>query len=1045
TRSQAYQQRSHANLHSQSSLEHGLTHRQTASRTNLGSSSSRGLNHPPSTTYLRPKENRQARYSGNSEDWDMDMADTTARALPLPPPPAMPLASTSAAPKPPPLSVVPTAPSPQQLVDHDSQIIHLNARRSPEPSENVSPTMSAFSIPLSANSSVRNPAHSIGGSSTNFLLHSGRRSLLEMEKGRQDRERRRLRKKSRPSGVGVGGAPMMDDDDDLDAHEAYLRAGGGGGGSSGLPRRYIPPPRAAGAGGDNSSSELDESGDDRGNLSELEEELASPSKVARVDPSSARIPRQQPPSTNTNLKPSSSRPTLSGVISTSRGLISSVVTSTPPSSSKTLPAHSPSSAAAAAPPSKLSRKTSNSNVIQKSSHHSNSTPFVSSGGGSGAIKSKSSVQPSAPITSPQAQIHAKSIEPITSTSMSASTSMSPPRRSIDINPIHTTNQPQQQQQYEEGAHLNDCGSSIAASSHKARQPLLSRLSSLKRWGKAHSPSSLLSSSAKLPSMSMSGVAFPTNLSSTDFRSGSPSPSPPHVSPMTSPQKPPVPSSSSAAATPSRSKFGLLRRPSLQFRNNESAAANESTSTSAAGGAESATNPHVSTIKDEGRRGLNPFRRVSITGMKRLVGDPHHSSTDLSTNPPTKTPDSKRSSYKPESSTQTLAPENKSSGSAHQRTLSFMNRMRSKSGGNESPSQAKPTINSVVSAAGSAAGVGAGASNGELSSATRAPHTVGRSAAMAKAPKPPVRTAMGMMMIGTSTSNKNKNENESSTSSSSSPVPSSPASTNSPRQLPLPLPSPRSQPRAMSPLPTFETNANVNSKGSVRSSTLMTTPKGDRRAMHTHTHTHTHTPLSSDQDVTPRPSRHRQPEPTLSSRDRDRDRTTPSHHHHHERERTAKGAMPMPMSSSSSISRATSGSGSGSGSIHADSTPRALKTSKALPPTTTTTTTTDLLSSGAMTMGRVSGSNAMMVERKEKEGGVRRSSVGANADSSTTTTPSRRRGDLKIPTMISMKQGALKRELEAVKEFATGVEDLKRLQSSYQSMVSHVSKGRNTSS
>ncbi|KAG8819760.1 hypothetical protein FRC19_009559 [Serendipita sp. 401] len=922
TRSQAYQQRSHANLHSQSSLEHGLTHRQTSSRTNLGSSSSRGLNHPPSTTYLRPKENRQARYSGNSEDWDMDMADTTARALPLPPPPAMPLASTSAAPKPPPLSVVPTAPSPQQLVDHDSQIIHLNARRSPEPSENVSPTMSAFSIPLSANSSVRNPAHSIGGSSTNFLLHSGRRSLLEMEKGRQDRERRRLRKKSRPSGVGVGGAPMMDDDDDLDAHEAYLRAGGGGGGSSGLPRRYIPPPRAAGAGGDNSSSELDESGDDRGNLSELEEELASPSKVARVDPSSARIPRQQPPSTNTNLKPSSSRPTLSGVISTSRGLISSVVTSTPPSSSKTLPAHSPSAsgAAAVAPPSKLSRKTSNSNVIQKSSHHSNSTPFLSSGGGgsgSGAIKSKSSVQPSAP-TSPQAQIHAKSIEPTTSTSMSASTSMSPPRRSIDMNSIHTTNHHQQQQQHEEGAHLNDCGSSIAASSHKARQPLLSRLSSLKRWGKAHSPSSLLSSSAKLPSMSMSGVAFPTNLSSTDFRSGSPSPSPPHVSPMTSPQKPPVPSSSSAAATPSRSKFGLLRRPSLQFRNNESAtAANEPTSTSAAGGAELAMNPQVSTIKDEGRRGLNPFRRVSITGMKRLVGDSHHPSpTDSSTAPLTKTPDSKRSSYKPESSTQTPASENKSSGSAHQRTLSFMNRMRSKSGGNESPSQAKPTINSVVSAAGT--GTVAGASNGESSSATRAPHTVGRSAAMAKAPKPPVRTAMGMMI---STSNKNKNNNgSSSTSNSSSPVPSSPASTNSPRQLPLPLPSPRSQPRAMSPLPTFETNANANSKGSVRSSTLMTTPKGDRRAMHPHMHTHT--PLSSDQDVTPRPSRHRQPEPTLSSRDRDRDRTTPGHHHHHERERTAKGTMPMPMpmSSSSSISRATSGSGSGSGSLHADSTP-----------------------------------------------------------------------------------------------------------------------------
>ncbi|KAG8787058.1 hypothetical protein FRC15_010134 [Serendipita sp. 397] len=85
-----------------------------------------------------------------------------------------------------------------------------------------------------------------------------------------------------------------------------------------------PPPRA-GAGGDR-SSELDVSAYDRGNLFELEEELDSPSRVARVDPSSSRIPRQPP----TNFKLSSSRPTLYGVISTSHGLICSVVTPTPP-------------------------------------------------------------------------------------------------------------------------------------------------------------------------------------------------------------------------------------------------------------------------------------------------------------------------------------------------------------------------------------------------------------------------------------------------------------------------------------------------------------------------------------------------------------------------------------------------------------------------------------------------------------------------------------------------------------------------------------------
>ncbi|KAG8757447.1 hypothetical protein FRC14_002036 [Serendipita sp. 396] len=64
------------------------------------------------------------------------------------------------------------------------------------------------------------------------------------------------------------------------------------------------------------------------------------------------------------------------------------------------------------------------------------------------------------------------------------------------------------------------------------------------------------------------------------------------------------------------------------------------------------------------------------------------------------------------------------------------------------------------------------------------------------------------------------------------------------------------------------------------------------------------------------------------------------------------------------------------------------------------------------MEGVSGSNAM-AEGKKKENGVRRGSIGANTAESATTAPSRPIGDLKISTMISMKQGALKREHEVV--------------------------------
>lgn len=70
-------------------------------------------------------------------------------------------------------------------------------------------------------------------------------------------------------------------------------------------------------------------------------------------------------------------------------------------------------------------------------------------------------------------------------------------------------------------------------------------------------------------------------------------------------------------------------------------------------------------------------------------------------------------------------------------------------------------------------------------------------------------------------------------------------------------------------------------------------------------------------------------------------------------------------------------------------------------------------SGAATVGRLEGKSTAAATAKDV-----RSRSGSAGDA---PAHGRRIGDLKIPARISMRQGSLKRELEAVKEFATSVE------------------------
>ena len=771
--------------------------------------------------------------------------------------------------------------------------------------------MSAFSIPLSANSSIRNhPTPSIGGSSTNFLLHTGRRSVMEVEKSHHDRERRRLRKKSRPSG---GATQMEDGFDSSDIPPSSTQ-------KLVIPRRY-----AAGVNGasaqNNSSSESDDSG---GELSELEEETPGPpgpttatALVSKLAPTTSSASHAQtPPRPPVQLKPTSSRPTLASVLSP-RG------STAPPSSSSsaTRAAATVQGSHMQAGPSKLVRKSSN---LSKTA-----SPVI----GTQQLKSKSSIPLSSSTNVPQTQISpARSV-----TSGTASLPpTSPPRSVAELRASA------QQSRYDgsDDGHGNDCGSSIAGSSHKARTPILARLSSFKRWTKSPSlgPS-------KLPGLG-STTAFPTTASTTD---------------VSTPASANLKSSSGSIRAKTVGLVGLVRRASQTFRNNEDTSPS-STSTS------NAVSPSGS---DEGRRGVNPFRRVSLTGVKRLVTDHHHhhapsrlsteqtrDGDDEAEHPPPQTllelaAAKRATATKAEAHKQEERQKEKerkredkaehhgskaSSAASHIRnSLNFASRLRSKSGGTDGKSDAAASVQKDPSA-----NIGI----------ARVPHTLGRTAALAKAPKPPVKS----LITGVATSS-------SEDTSSLSP---SPASSRPRQQLPPPL------------------QMDTKSRSTTQSKSNVTVDSISRG----------------------------------TSRRREEGSTR------HTREATARPPL---------VAAATGASKSSLTSSQLDSTPRAFNSIKALPPDSRTSIPSEyrMTTSAAddraaqtptapATMGRAMGASTSAVALEKKE--PRRSSVG-EAQRHAQGSSSRRGGELRIPSRISMKQGSLKRELEAVKEFAVSIEGM----------------------
>ncbi|PVF94144.1 hypothetical protein CPB86DRAFT_789318 [Serendipita vermifera] len=889
----------------------------------------------------------RGRYSGastGSEDWDVDDADVTVRKeQPLRPSINIPAADTHHSP-----STYHQPEHARMSTDQSSAVImtintnldpnHTRQQsHSPTPSGgNISPTMSAFSIPLSIDSSMHHhhpSVHSRGGSSTNFLLHTGRRSVLEIEKGRQqqERERRKLRKKNRPS----NGATNLGDDDYFDV---YGRSAG-----AAVPRRYAAPLQRR-DGDDNSSIDLDDD-DEEGSSSSDEEE-----QPPRKRPALASIPSGMQISSRSGAGSSLSPAIpLTGSINTSRSNANlqstskgSSRTDRPVDTTKSHPLPPPVSTG----PSKLTRRTSNSNVLSKppphNLHPSSSKPSMHPSTTTTTTNTKhlptgSSKQPGTPASTKSKPLPPSAAPPVPTTTATAhSPATSPLRHPMSLDPsLSPESFVKAAHQHGHNHHIDDfsprkkgddCGSSIGASSHKQRQPgLLGRLGSLKKWGKS-SPR-LLGSTLALTSHNEEKMAFPTH--------GNPSTTALAVPPSASTtalsdhgRKSPhgasklgtrsTSNASSSGAGSVRGK-GLFRKPSGLFKSSHPDSADSHD-------ASHESNDGKATKKDEGRRGLNPFRRISITGPKRTGEQPASRPTSplgdnkqhtRPTSPPT---------TKPEAATH-----------KHSRTISFTSRIRSKSGsaaatsGDKEDADAKDTTDSKHSAAGMNK---AGA------------HTLGRSAAMEKASKLGLKLGMSS----------GKSEGETKVSK-----PTDEAKTKSKSSLTAPFTSTNSS---------RSTHSNV---------TVNATQKGGDK---------------SDVD-------------SLGA-------LAPGSKSRHEREQTVKPTLPLPSSKAPGQS---------------ESTPRARDNVKPLPSGDGHTGSTAYNSSGAATMGRVSGSQ---VNRERQEPVGRRSSAGeANRPGGSM---SRRGGELKIPARISMKQGSLKRELEAVKEFATSVEDLKRLQASYQSIM-----------
>ncbi|PVF94378.1 hypothetical protein CPB86DRAFT_740719 [Serendipita vermifera] len=149
---------------------------------------------------------------------------------------------------------------------------------------------------------------------------------------------------------------------------------------------------------------------------------------------------------------------------------------------------------------------------------------------------------------------------------------------------------------------------------------------------------------------------------------------------------------------------------------------------------------------------------------------------------------------------------------------------------------------------------------------------------------------------------------------------------------------------------------------------------------------------------------------------------------------------LPISGSTSTSLATTGSGISSIDSHTTLVPRASNSTKQMEMINGRTSPGISASlgrlSGASTVGKIESQGN---ERPGSRGLTRRNSLTGGTTGLTGSSTSSSLGGLKIPSRISQKQDALKRDLTAVREFALSIDELKKLQLHYETTLTQVKK------
>ena len=772
----------------------------------------------------------------------------------------------------------------------------------------------------------------------------------------------------------------------------------------------------------------------------------SPASSSQSPPSAA-IPGHAAGPTSASLTPS--RPT--GV-----GSRSTTVTTVPAFSGAHPPGQVHAQGYSYAPgpqgPSRLVRKVSRTNVLAKSSPHMKAsatlakqpqqyptttpTPMPAPTTAIATTLAPVSKQEVAPVEPNHAHAHAHNE---TGTDPRAQATQPPPVPANQLRATASTSVYPGSPPHPSHKVLDDCAASLAPStaSHKEtrRQALLSRLGSLKRWGQnasgSPSPSTMSHSGLGLgigrigkgesgSSPRVFGARLPSFLGGSkvdlhhqtadgeEERAGSDA-----VSASAS--------ASAAARSPGR-KYGLLRRPSLLLGTNPSSSAlaarrEEEEDGHSSKGVGAGAQPESESTGKEGKegghhtkRGINPFRRVSIPGVKRFVGE---SSTVSHHQDQQGRPEQERAGTSPAGTPEKEKKEkekNGSGGHVHHRTISFSALARGKLVPEKALKHKEKDGATPITGRKSSDGresISPVSNGGSHLPPSIGPHTLGRTAALAKAPKPPLKALAQASSLEEGHGRADARAVPIPTSTSSTAVSSSSArrhadwtsTVSSMRMVPIPVPSSISTTTSTG-YQSSATSAAPSSSSHKRTTSSATTA----------TSMSSRSPPSSPISTSPPPF----PPPPLTGgssqpyQDPPLRPLGPSH----TRDATIKPSAPVSSSSSSSFAKGYSAG---------ENTPKPRANAKPLP---------DIViphaASTAATVGRLEGKSASSAVTREA--GMRRGSAG---DSTRVVTPhhgapnhpQRGVGDLKIPARISMRQGSLKRELEAVKDFAAHIDGM----------------------